>query len=69
LFQQPIASFIRFSNHNISGDAMVPAIPITINHSYSGASGEGRSQVARGHIVGVLDGVCACINHNLNSLD
>ena len=26
---------------------MVPAIPIAINHSYSGASGEGRSQVAQ----------------------
>jgi hypothetical protein len=27
------------------------------------------SSSCSGHIVGVLDGVCACINHNLNSLD
>ena len=33
LFQQLIAGAIRFLNHNISGNVMVLAVPITINGS------------------------------------
>jgi hypothetical protein len=44
LLQQVIARFIRFSNHNGSGNATILAIPITVNYAHSCADGEGRLQ-------------------------
>src|SRR6185312_14101921 len=47
LFQQLIHSFVRFTNHNVLGHAVVLTIAIAVNHSYFGSSRQGCPKVTQ----------------------